>query len=56
MPIEIRELVIKTAVEDAKPSGQSSANGEKAAGSNHEKIVQDCVERVLEALKEKNER
>lgn len=61
MPIEIRELHIKVTV--TNPSGepqsatrppQTSQNGRPAA--DREKLVAECVEKVLEILETKNER
>ncbi len=57
MPVEIRELVIKATVEQngAGASGAASSS----AGSNSspgEDMIKTCVEKVLEILKDKNER
>ena len=55
MPIEIRELVIKaTITADAQNSSSQSSNAGAANGSAE--TVQLCVEKVLQILKEKNER
>ena len=55
MPIEIRELVIKaTITADAQNSPSQSGNAGAAGGSAE--MVQLCVEKVLQILKEKNER
>jgi Family of unknown function (DUF5908) len=57
MPIEIRELVIKTSINDGE-SGQNSTSG--AGGSSgaddQAAIIAACVEQVLAILKEKSER
>lgn len=56
MPIEVREMVIKaTVVPDAAASSGSSDAG-SSSGGNNEEMVQLCVEKVLEILKEKDER
>jgi hypothetical protein len=57
MPVEIRELVIKATIEQngAAASGAAGTN----AGSNSspgEDMIKTCVDKVLEILKEKNER
>jgi len=57
MPIEVRELVIKATIaqEDSKGTNavaSSSNNGE----STREEIINICVEKILEILKDKNER
>lgn len=57
MPIEIRELVIKATV---SPDGSAAALGTSAASNNTvsagEEIINTCVEKVLEILKDKYER
>lgn len=56
MPIEIRELVIKANLEEAQPSLGTSTSNAPATGANNEALVNLCVEKVLEILKEKQER
>ena len=62
MPIEIRELHIKAVVgaeESKDESGTSSAATEKNAGQpeqNAEQLIELCVEKIMEILKEKSER
>lgn len=61
MPIEIRELVIRTRVEEsAAPArhGRPAANGAASRLSHQEleKIVALCLERLQEALKQQTER
>ena len=59
MPIEIKELHIKTVVSDDAQQGASSNTGAADNTSNSAKmdqIVEMCVEKVLEILKEKKER
>lgn len=53
MPVEIRELQITAIVQDT-PNQQFLPNPEKII--NKEKIIAECVEQVLEILKQKNER
>lgn len=56
MPLEIRELYIKVAVnEDNRPQGNTSASGTEQ-GNRQEEMIQSCVERVLEILKDREER
>lgn len=55
MPIEVREMVIKaTVVPDAASSGAASSG--EGGSANSVEIVQLCVEKVLEILKDKDER
>lgn len=55
MPIEVRELVIKAVVTQDTSSGQSGSTSQGSGGSQEE-IIQACVEKVMDILKEKNER
>ena len=57
MPIEIRELVIKATVNQDGPAssqGNSSATGHQE--TPNEEMINTCVEKILQILKEKNER
>ena len=61
MPIEIKELQIRVQISDPATSGASSSNPNAGAtpqssGMSEEEMVQLCVEKVLEVLKEKEER
>ncbi|WP_020598754.1 DUF5908 family protein [Spirosoma panaciterrae] len=59
MPIEIRELIIKATLEEAQPPPDSAASGSAAAatnGANTESLVNLVVEKVMEILREKQER
>jgi hypothetical protein len=55
MPIEIRELVIKASVE---PHRDVPAGGGAAAldGEDRARLIQQCVDEVLKALKRREER
>ena len=58
MPIEIRELIIKATV----VSGGAGGGGEKGGGSGNndvppnDDLINTCVDKILEILREKNER
>ena len=53
MPIEIRELVIRATVDEGQaPGGEASSGSE----SDRDAIIRECVEQVMERLKEKEER
>jgi hypothetical protein len=57
MPVEIKELVIKATVEPNAGTGEG--DGASSVGRNStpgEELIKTCVEKVLEILKEKNER
>ena len=60
MPIEIKELVIRTVVgRDGVESSGNDGGGVPAAASetaNTEEIVQECVRQVLRVLKKDRER
>jgi Family of unknown function (DUF5908) len=55
MPLEIRELVIKTSIEGGGKAGQAN-NAGATNGGGQEAIVAACVEQVLAILKDKAER
>ena len=64
MPIEIKELHIRVAI-NAAAEGQTGANASAAGqsgktagtdGSERDALVAECVEQVLEILKNKTER
>jgi hypothetical protein len=55
MPIEIRELVIRARVEP--PSAAPTAAPAPAGGADERRdIVAECVEQVLEVLRQREER
>lgn len=57
MPIEIRELVIKaTIVQDGAAADRGGSTGQNNGVTASEELINTCVEKVLEILKEKNER
>ncbi len=53
MPIEIRELVIKTTVEKGASNQGASTGGGKDA---KDAMIQECVDKVMDVLKDKAER
>jgi hypothetical protein len=57
MPIEIRELVIKATVtqNDEASSGLAASSSSNNVSSSEE-IINACVEKIMEILKDKNER
>lgn len=56
MPLEVRELVIKATIVSEASASAGQSGGSYGAGGGSAEIVQQCVEKVLEILKEKNER
>jgi hypothetical protein len=62
MPVEIKELHIRVAV-DARPSAQEASGGAPAqagapagGGQHKDAIVAECVEQVLQILQARKER
>jgi hypothetical protein len=55
MPVQVNELVIKAIVSAKEGRGNGAPNSAEAA-NDRDAIVADCVDRVLEILKEKKER
>jgi Family of unknown function (DUF5908) len=59
MPIEIKELHIRVAVNAAPPGSAppaAKAPGAGAGGADRDAIVAECVEQVLDILQGKKER
>jgi hypothetical protein len=56
MAIEIRELVIKATVVQEGEGASGAATSSSQADSQKEEIVNECVETVLQILREKHER
>lgn len=58
MPIEIRELHIKAIVnqESSSVASQSVVKQQSAEVADTDKLVAECVEKVLEILRQRNER
>ena len=61
MPIEIRELHIKAVIDSGRgksdsPGQSGLKTAEQGEGGNIEQIIDLCVEKVLEILKDKQER
>lgn len=54
MPIEIKELLIKTRIE--KPVATKEASKDTGAKLNKAELIEECVEAVLDRLREMNER
>jgi hypothetical protein len=55
MPIQIRELIIKAAIEDVD-TGQDTGAGSGVRSADKEEIVADCVQQVMELLRRRSER
>jgi len=55
MPIEVRELVIRAVVE-GNQSSQQESSAPDALQQERQQIISECVEQVLEILKERQER
>ena len=61
MPIEVRELVIKAVVQQDRGSGGSAAAASSAASGHNdskpdEELLNKCLDKITEILKERHER
>lgn len=57
MPIEIRELTIKATVQqDGQNTGGASGQASNNSVSAPEEIIGQCIEKINESIKERNER
>lgn len=54
MAVEIRELVIKTTVDNS--SSGSGASSQSSSASSQEDVVRECVDQVMELLRRQKER
>ncbi len=55
MPVEIRELVIRAEVNPRQGEAGEAAGGAGGA-TDRERLVRDCVEQVMELMRQKEER
>ena len=55
MPVEIHELIIRAEVAPQQGGGGMVAQG-RAAVSDREQLIKDCVEQVMELIRQKEER
>ena len=56
MPIEVRELVIKATIAQDGQQGNATPGSDNNAVSSQDEIINTCVEKVLEIIKDKMER
>ena len=56
MPIEVKELHIKASVNQDGNNSHTPASESTLKGSEKDSLIQLCVEKVLDILKEKQER
>lgn len=61
MPIEVKELLIRAVMEDNQslsgaPDRSQTLFESESAGADREAVVAECVEQVLEILKNREER
>ena len=56
MPIEIKELIIRTTVDPKAEGGKAGAGGGGKADKSTAQIVSECVEQVMEILRKQRER
>ena len=56
VPIEIKELIIRAAIESPQEGRQAAAGGAKPSEVHSQDLVAECVEQVLEILRRERER
>jgi hypothetical protein len=56
MPLEIKEIVITASVVATAGTASNAGQGSTVTATNKAEIIAECVEQVLEILREKNER
>ncbi len=55
MPVEIRELVIRAEVDTRQNQSPQSGQGSENT-SDREQLIRDCVDQVMEIIRQKEER
>jgi hypothetical protein len=55
MTIHIDELVVRTQVEEGGGRERPGGGGGEASGTGREELIEECVERVMEILREREE-
>jgi hypothetical protein len=56
MPIEIKELHIKATINQGGEQQNGPITGQPTPTADTDKLVAECVEKVLEILRQRNER
>lgn len=57
MAVEIKELVIRAIIKDGKcDNDNKKEQQDEAAGSKQESIIKECVDQVMQILKDKKYR
>lgn len=56
MPIEIREVVIRAVVDPENAKPEPVAGGTSDGGTPDDKMIEKCVEAVMEILRQEKER
>lgn len=56
MPLEIKELHIKATVSESNSGSAGKIGSNSERGNSKEEIVQMCIEKVMQILKDKLER
>jgi Family of unknown function (DUF5908) len=56
MPIVVREMIIRSRVEEVNPRNQQTPPSQSGSSKPNEQLVALCVEKVMEAIERKRER
>lgn len=56
MPLEIKELHVKVVVDDQESQTESRAQSGKVAAIDENRLVEKCVEQIMQLLKDQAER
>ena len=58
MPIEIMELVVRASVNSSSQSSQDGSGlaSEAVDETSRQQLIQDCIDQVLDVLRERQER
>lgn len=56
MPVEIRELVIRTTITEGDSGNSTAASSSNQNPEIKEEIISECIEQVIRILNERDER
>jgi hypothetical protein len=56
MSIVVREMIIRSRVEEANPRNQQTQSSRSGSSQPNEQLIALCVEKVMEAIERKKER
>ncbi|MBV9962689.1 MAG: hypothetical protein JO072_10615 [Parafilimonas sp.] len=56
MPVEIRELIVRATVGNPNQGGSNNSTATDQEAAPKEEIIKECINQIMEIIKDKNER